>query len=55
MKLDKTQWVKEIDSHREFFQAFGSELPTDFISMYENLKIKFLGTETKGINSQLMM
>lgn len=45
MNLDETQWVKEIESHREFFRTFGEELPMDFISMYENLKIKFLSEE----------
>jgi phosphoenolpyruvate carboxykinase (GTP) len=42
MSLDDNQWIKEIESHREFFQTFGSELPTEFISKQDHLKIKFL-------------
>ncbi len=53
MKLDEDQWIKEIDSHREFFRTFGEELPMDFISMYENLKIKFLSEGGKSRQADL--
>lgn len=52
MKLDDEQWMKEVDSHREFFRTFGDDLPTDFITMYENLKMKFLGLGTSGVRRE---
>ncbi len=47
MSLDGNQWSKEIESHRQFFHSFGTELPSEFMAVNENLKMNLLG-KTNG-------
>ena len=55
MKLDDQQWIKEIESHRDFFQTFGTEIPTDFISKQENLKFKFMSAADGSVKAEREM
>lgn len=45
MKLSKPQWVKEAQSHKEFFRQFGDALPPEFLGLQKNLEAKAQSVE----------
>lgn len=47
MKIDTTQWIKEMNSHKEFFLTLNETLPTEFINILELKTISF-----KKLNDQ---
>ncbi|MFN8944205.1 MAG: phosphoenolpyruvate carboxykinase (GTP), partial [Pseudobdellovibrionaceae bacterium] len=41
MSLDQPKWVEEMNSHKEFFLKFKSELPLEFINHQEKMTMRF--------------
>lgn len=39
MQICNVSWVKEAQSHKDFFQQFGGALPSEFLGLQEKLEI----------------
>lgn len=42
MKVDTDSWIKEIKSHRDFFQSIENRLPLEFVNIQEKTLVQFL-------------
>ncbi|MFN7454736.1 MAG: phosphoenolpyruvate carboxykinase (GTP) [Pseudobdellovibrionaceae bacterium] len=48
MKVDRAQWIKELESQTEFFQKFGSHLPQGFHTAQTQLKTNLMKLDSTG-------
>jgi phosphoenolpyruvate carboxykinase (GTP) len=54
MNIDSTQWMKEVLSHKEFFQILEKSVPLEFLNIQENNFVSLAKMNDKTRLSDLM-
>lgn len=54
MNIDSTQWMKEVLSHKEFFQTLEKSVPLEFLNIQENNFVSLAKLNEKTRLSELM-
>lgn len=52
MSIENQKWVREIDSHKEFFLKVEKKLPIEFLSLQEKTLVQFRGQSNSGSTSR---